>query len=135
MMRGLTKTLVLIQVALVSLPAPTLAQHTTDHIVSLKEVREAIRVRLAQREDNILKISQFLGGDVILLRAKGLVDLERIEQALPHLTDDELAELAARTERLANFRGAADTTIIYMGIVTLGVVLLLASGIFDGRTE
>jgi hypothetical protein len=129
--QSLLSTLLLPFVAVMLLvPLDMLAQ---DHVVTANDLRNELRNAAKERQDHITKLQQFLSSEIAqkALRSAKL-DPAKAQAAIPLLSDQELARLAAQVDR-ADFAGAGlsltneQVTIILIGIVLIIVVAILAS--------
>jgi hypothetical protein len=129
--QSLLSTLLLpILAVLMIAPPDMLAQ---DHVATANDLRNELRNASQERQDHIAKLQHFLSSDVAqkALRSAKL-DPAKAQAAIPLLSDQELARLAAQVDR-ADFAGAGlsltneQVTIILIGIVIIIVVAILAS--------
>lgn len=77
-----------------------LAQQTTHHVVPTQELQAAVAAKFAQRGQNIREVQKLLRHDVAQKQVGRLVDLERIEKALPTLDDETLNKLATESRKI-----------------------------------
>ncbi len=111
-------------------PLDMLAQ---DHVATTNDLRNELRNSAKERQDHITKLQQFLSSEIAqkALRSAKL-DPAKAQAAIPLLSDQELARLAAQVDR-ADFAGAGlsltneQVTIILVGIVLIIIVAILAS--------
>ena len=77
----------------------TLAQ---DHIVSETVLRDTLRDAAHERESNVKRVGEFFSSPQIsnVLGRFDFLGLERITEAIPTLSDNELATLADQIEQL-----------------------------------
>ena len=77
----------------------TLAQ---DHIVSGTVLKDTLRVAAHERENNVKRVGEFFSSPQVgnVLGRFDFLGLERITEAIPTLSDQELATLADQIEEL-----------------------------------
>jgi len=77
----------------------TLAQ---DHIVSATVLQDTLRVAAHERESNVKRVGEFFSSPQVgnVLERFDFLGLERITEAIPTLSDQELATLADQIEEL-----------------------------------
>ena len=77
----------------------TLAQ---DHIVSGTVLKDTLRVAAHERENNVERVGEFFSSPQVgnVLGRFDFLGLERITEAIPTLSDQELATLADQIEEL-----------------------------------
>ena len=122
----LTTTLVLS----LCFPGNLIAQ--SSHVVSLEELRTAIVKRSAQRAADVQEIQKLLRHDEVQKRFGALVDLEKIEQAIPTLDAETLKRLAADSQKVndqlqAGFPGWAWGLLIAGGVLIVLVIIVVSS--------
>ena len=76
------------------------AEETAQHVVPTQELRAAMAAKFAQRRQNIQEIQKLLSHQLVQKQVGQLVDLERIEKALPTLDDETLNELASESRKI-----------------------------------
>lgn len=99
------------------------------HVVKSGDLQQALVNASNARQDNIDRVETFLASDLAqqALRSVGIAP-DRINQAVPLLGDEELAQLASRaTEIQADFAGGlSDRTMLYiLIIVAVGSLIAL----------
>jgi len=82
-----------------NLVPPTLAQ---DHIVSGTVLKDSLRVAAHERESNVKRVGEFFSSPQVgkVLERFDFLGLERITEAIPTLSDQELATLADQIQEL-----------------------------------
>ena len=116
-------------VLLVSMILPaTLAAQT--HVVKSGDLQQALLDASQQREENISKVEGFLSTDIAqqALKSFGL-EPGKIKQGIPVLDDEELTQLASRTDEImADFAAGevSDRLMLYiLIIVAVGSLIAL----------
>ena len=117
----------LMLVAVLPLPQDLLAQ---EHVVSAKDLHRDLVAASQARQNNRAKVVKFLSTDLgqkVLKSAN--VPYEKVQKAVGQLTDEELARMAAASEKLeADFAGgklSTTETYILVAVVTAVVILLI----------
>lgn len=106
MLRTYKIFIVMMALALAALPLTTLG---AEHVIPQAALRQSLVSAAAARRANEAKVSGFFALPAVAgtLKKHG-IDARRVERAVPTLSDQELAELAARTEKAqANFAAGA----------------------------
>lgn len=111
-----TAVLPLLAVLLLA-PSGMLAQ---DHVATANDLRDELRNTARERQDHIAKLQHFLSSEAAqkALRSAKL-DPARAQAAIPLLSDQELARLAAQVD-YADFAGGG-----IFGLTTIIILLLL----------
>jgi hypothetical protein len=100
-----------------SLPAGLMAQQAQSHVVPLQELQNRLAAQSAQRSQDIQEIQKLLRHDLVQKQMGKLVDLSRVEAALPSVGDEALHQLAIAS------RSVNDD--IEAGIATWGAVIIV----------
>ena len=117
-------------IVLASYPAGLLAQTTsTDHIVSSKVLQEQVASSSAIRQKNVDTLKQFMStpaAEKAMRDAK--IDPVQVQNAIPTLSDSELANLSSRAADAqqkfsAGVLGSSTLTLI---IVLIAVIIIVA---------
>lgn len=102
-----------------------------DHVISTRDLHQALIDSAASRQANLSRVEAFFSSKRTqrALRASGL-DLKQVEQAVPALSDQELAQLAKQSARIDNrFAAGALTnqelTYIVIALATAVIVILI----------
>ena len=124
--RAISRTLLPVVVLAAVLPLDLLAQ---DHVVTEGDLRAEIRNSAGEREANVAKIQQFLSSDAAQQALRSMkLDPARIQNAVPLLSAEELASLAARVDH-ENFAAGGltltNTQVTYL-IIAIAVVVIVA---------
>jgi hypothetical protein len=125
-------TALLLPVVFVMLMVPfdVLAQ---EHIATPNDLRNELRSNIQERQNNIAKLERFLSSAAaqkVLHSAR--LDPDRARTAIPLLSDQELARLAAQVDQV-DFAGAGlsltnqQLTIIILGIILIVVIAIVAT--------
>lgn len=102
-----------------------------DHIVSKQELRSAVQSAAQQRQANIEKINAlFRSSEVASTLKKTGIQLEQVTEAVPLLSNEELALLSARAEQIESDIAAGalnnqQITYIIIALATAVIVLIL----------
>lgn len=102
-----------------------------DHVVSRKDLHHAIVESASSRANNLAQVEGFFRSAPVEKGLKGSgINLQQVRQAIPSLSDQEVAHLARRTRKLQNdFAAGALTnqqlTYIVIAIATALVVILI----------
>lgn len=127
--RGILTVVVLPVVTLTLLiPADLLAQ---DHVVSTADLRNELRAATMDRQGNMAKLESFLSSEgARKALASTKMDPARVRQAIPLLSDQELARLAAQADHTqADFAAGltnAQVTYIIIGLIAIAVIAIVA---------
>lgn len=109
----------------------SLALPAQDHVVSTPNLHQAIVNSASKRQTNINKVENFLSSTPVQKVAKNSgFNLKQVEQAVPTLNDQELAQLATKTDHIQNnFAAGALTreqlTIIIVAAIVIVVILAI----------
>lgn len=110
-----------------ALPQDLLAQ---SHVVSLAELQSATVASTQARERNIEAIRQFVSSPIAEKALKSAhIDAKQVKDAVSHLNDQELAQLAARANKAqADFAAGSlsdrDLIIIMLAVVALILIIV-----------
>ncbi len=110
-----------------ALPQDLLAQ---SHVVSLAELQSATVASTQARERNIEAIRQFVSSPIAEKALKSAhIDAKQVKDAVAHLNDQELAQLAARANKAqADFAAGSlsdrDLIIIMLAVVALILIIV-----------
>jgi hypothetical protein len=122
----------LVAAALLSLfsIAPALrAQQTDTHLVSPGQLQQQVQSASADRQKNIDTLTQFLSSPMAVGKMKSEhIDPAQVKNAIPNLSDAELADLSARaTQAQQQFAaGNFSNEDLLLIILVLVVVILIA---------
>ena len=110
-----------------AIPQNLLAQ---THIVSPAELQKQARSATQEREQNREKVQQFLSSDAARKAMQSShIDAARVKTAVSSLSDSELAQLAARTDKAQRDFAAGtlndrDLIIIILAVVALILIIV-----------
>jgi hypothetical protein len=104
-----------------------------DHVVSTSDLQQEILKVSESRQTNLAKVQEFFSSpsaQKALRNSK--IDIGKIKSAIPLLTDDELARLAAQTEKIQkDVAGGSLTnqqiTYIIIALATAVVILIIVA--------
>jgi hypothetical protein len=111
--------------------APTRRPDT--HVVSPLDLQNAVVDATQARQKNIQKIEQFLSSDVALQTMKSAhIDPVQVKTGISALSDQELAQLAARADKAqrdfaAGALGREALAIIILGVLVVILIVVLAA--------
>ena len=114
---------------------PLLSQTTSDgdHIVSARDLQQAMRASGQARQDNLAKIDRFFSSDPARKAFEAVkLDPARASHAVNLLSDKELARLAARTDKLQHDVAAGalsnqQITYILIALATAVIILVIVA--------
>jgi hypothetical protein len=99
-----------------------------DHVVSSAELHQQLLGAAHARQDNFAKIDHFLSHDSVqkVMKTTGM-DGSKVRQAVSLLSDEELARLAARANKVENdfAAGALNNQEITYILIALGTAVLI----------
>lgn len=102
-----------------------------DHVVSSKNLHQAIIRSASSRKDHITQVEGFFSSPSVqkALEKSGM-NLKQVRQAVPSLSNQELAQLAQRTHKIqSDFAAGALTnqqlTYIVIAIATAIIIILI----------
>jgi hypothetical protein len=109
------------------------------HLVDQAEVAAILVEQARTRQERIALFQQALATPAVQQEAKSMgLDAAKLSRAIPHLSDTELAELAARatnTKDLAaghrHHYGEPQTALVIVGVVLLLAALLILAAVSD----
>jgi hypothetical protein len=110
------------------LPPDVCAQN---HVISPQQLQQQTLVATSDRQAKIDRVQQFFGTNTAqktLRSAK--IDYRKVQQAVPQLSDTELAQLAAKTDKAQQDFAAGDLnnrqiTYILIALATAVIVILV----------
>ena len=126
---SLTALLCILAFSLTFLASPAAAE---DHIVPASQLHQTLVNTAAARQKKIAEVNQFFSSKPAQEALKrGGLDLKQVKQAVPSLSDQELARLAAQTSKIENHFAAGalsneKLTYIVIALATAVVVILIA---------
>ena len=107
---------------------PLLSQTTSDHIVPAPDVHHAVRTAAQARQDHLTKLDKFFSSEPARKAFETVkLDPAKVSQALTLLSDDELARLAAQSEKIQHDVAAGSLTnqqITYI-LIALGTAVII----------
>jgi hypothetical protein len=110
---------------------PALRVRGEDHLVSRSDLHGTIVKSAKTRHANMEKVQRFFSSEQVRQTLTSTpVDLKQVEKAVPYLNDEELARLAAQTDKVqADLAGGElnnqQITYIIIALATAVVVLIL----------
>ncbi len=99
-----------------------------NHVVSIPQLRQAVNLQAQSRQAKVAKIDEFFSTPRVEKTLKAAqIDPVQVRNAVPQLSDAELARLAARTDKLQRDFAAGSLTnqqITYI-LIAIGTALLI----------
>jgi hypothetical protein len=114
-------------------PAFSQASMQQDHVVSRSELHQAVRGAAETRQANLAKIEKLFTTDAAKQAFDAIkVDGAKVSRAVALLSDNELANLAARSERLqadvtAGALNNQQITYILIALATAVIILVIVA--------
>ena len=100
-----------------------------EHVVSPADLRKDIRAEAEVRQQNRAKVEQFISSTPVQKALKSArIDSAKVQKAIPLLSDEELARLAAQSEKARKDFAAGSLTneqLTYIVIALAAAVLVL----------
>lgn len=115
------------------LPLVSGTKPAEDHIVSASDLRQAVQSAAQTREANLAKIEKFFSTDSAKTAfATVKLDPTKVSRAVALLNDDEIAHLAAQTDRIQNDVAAGslsnqEITYILIALATAVLILVIVA--------
>jgi hypothetical protein len=107
---------------------PLISQTTSDHIVPAPDLHQAVRAAAQARQDHLTKLDKFFSSEPARKAFETMkLDPAKVSQALAFLSDDELARLAAQSEKIQQDVAAGALTnqqITYI-LIALGTAVII----------
>jgi hypothetical protein len=98
-----------------------------DHVVSPARLQQEAAAATAAREQNVRTVTEFLSSPAAVKAFESSpIKLMKVKDAVASLSDEEVAQLAARAEKAQSDFAAGTLSNSDLIIVTLGVVILIA---------
>ena len=99
-----------------------------EHVVTAADLQSELSKSAATRQANLAKVRNFLSSEPARKALKSAkIDQQKVEKAVPYLSDEELARLAARTDKVQRDMAAGALTnqqITYI-LIALGTAVLV----------
>jgi hypothetical protein len=118
----------LITLILSTLVMPLISQTTSDHIVPAPDLHQAVRAAAQARQKHLTKLDKFFSSEPARKAFETVkLDPAKVSQALAFLNDDELARLAAQSEKIQHDVAAGALTnqqITYI-LIALGTAVII----------
>ena len=99
-----------------------------DHVVLPADLHHEVLTASRARQHNLAKVQKFFGEEAVKKALKTTrIDPEKIQKAVPSLSDEELARLAAQTDKVQrdSAAGALNNTQITYIIIAIATALLV----------
>ena len=113
-----------------AVPQNLLAQTAAAHVVSQSEMQRAVLNASQARQQNVERVQAFLSSEMAAKAMQSArVNPEQVKKAVSSLSDAELAELAARTQKAqADFAAGTlsdrDLLVLLLGVVALILIIV-----------
>jgi len=113
--------------AILAIPQGALAQ---DHVVTPSDLQKDVSAASATRQKNLAQVEDFLSSTQAQQAMKSVhANPQQVKNAVPQLSDDELSQLSARSEKAQKDFAAGnindrDLLIILVGIVALILIIV-----------
>jgi CHASE3 domain sensor protein len=105
---------------------PALSMAETNHVVSQSDLQQQLVTASQLRAQNIQKVEQFLSTDVAAQAMRSArVNAQQVKNAVPSLSDQELAQLASRANTAQSAFAAGNLGTRDIAIVVLGIVIII----------
>jgi hypothetical protein len=125
---NLQKVRKLVLFLIVGAVAPALTVRGEDHLVSPSDLHDTLAKSARARQANLEKVQRFFSSEPVRQTfASTKTDLKKVENAVHLLNEEELARLAAHTEKVQTdiAGGALDNQQITYVVIALAAVLVL----------
>ena len=110
--------------AMFAIPSCLMAEST--HVVSPSDLQQSAVAASQLRQQNVEKVRAFLSTPIAEQAMKSAhVDATQVKNAVPNLSDQELAQLAARADHAQSQFAAGMLTNLDIALVILGVVVII----------
>jgi len=99
-----------------------------EHVVTAADLQSELSKSAATRQANLAKVRNFLSSEPARKALKSAkIDQQKVEKAVPYLSDEELARLAARTDKVQRdmAAGALNNQQITYILIALGTAVLV----------
>src|SRR6266498_2571452 len=124
------KSCVCVLSIVVAMPVGLMAE--TAHVVSPADLQKQAASVTQTRQQHVEKIRGFLSSPIAeQSMQKAHIDSGRVKAAVPNLSDDELAQLAARADKAQNdfaagYLSTRDIALIVLAVVVLILIIVIA---------
>ena len=104
--------------------------HAQDHVVPPSDLQKDVSAVSATRQNNLAQIEDFLSSSAAQQAMKSAhIDPQQVKNAIPQMSDDELAQLSARSEKAQKDFAAGrisdrDLLIILVGVAVLILIIV-----------
>lgn len=116
---------------LFALPGALLAE--TPHVVNPADLQNSAVNASQTRQQNIQKVRKFLSTEIAQKELKSAhIDAKQVKEGVSRLSDQELAQLASRTDKAqadfaAGYLDNRDIVLIVLGVVVIILIVVVAS--------
>jgi hypothetical protein len=131
LLKQVSKTLIGLTLAAV-VPAPT-TLFAVEHVVPAPELHQRVNAAAAKREQDLAKVRGFFSSQQALKALKSAgVDPTRVERAASVLSDEDLARIAARSDKVQTGFAAGELdnqqlTYIIIALATAVLILVIVA--------
>ena len=104
--------------------------HAQDHVVPPSDLQKDVSAVSATRQKNLAQVEEFLSSSAAQQAMKSAhINPEQVKNAIPQMSDDELAQLSARSEKAQKDFAAGrisdrDLLIILVGVAVLILIIV-----------
>jgi hypothetical protein len=99
---------------------------SSDHVVSLTEMKTALKTMSSARERNIAEVQKLFRNEEFRRQVAALANLEKIEKAVPTLDDKTLEKLAAESRNVDDqIRGGSPWKWVFIAAVAVAVTFAI----------
>ena len=124
-----TLTLTLLCVGSLVLQSPILLADC-GHVVSPAKLQQAVARTATTRQENVIKVEKFFSSKIAMQAMESAhIDPVQIKNAVPSLSDQELAQLASKADKTQQSFAAGDLTnrqITYIIVAAAIVIIVIA---------
>jgi|SRR5579859_1164493 len=112
---------------------PLMSQTPSDHVVPAPDLHQAVRAAAQARQDHLTKLDKFFATEPARKAMETVkLDPAKVTQALALLSDDELARLAAQSEKIQHDVAAGaltnqEITYILIALATAVIILVIVA--------
>jgi hypothetical protein len=112
---------------------PLLSETPPDHIVAVPDLHQAVRSAAQARQDNLTKLDKFFASERARKALETVkLDPVKVSRALTLLSDEELANLVARSDKMQSDVAAGSLsnqqiTYILIALATAVIILVIVA--------
>jgi len=127
MSAGIRTILTTVMIAALGAAGPSILM-AQEHVLTAADLQSELSKSAATRQANLAKVRNFLSSEPARKALKSAkIDQQKVEKAVPYLSDEELARLAARTDKVQRdmAAGALNNQQITYILIALGTAVLV----------